>query len=58
MERIQSATAATLDRMALLQQRYRQHKEAMMSDNSSDRSRRPSSTSTPNIDNAVSDLVV
>ncbi|CRK97753.1 CLUMA_CG011133, isoform A [Clunio marinus] len=46
MEKIQSTTAATLDRMAILQQRYRQHKEAMNSDNSSDKSRRTSTTST------------
>lgn len=51
MEKIQSSTAATLDRMAVLQQRYRQHKEAMNSD-SSDKSRRTSTTST--IDSAVS----
>lgn len=52
MEKIQSSTAATLDRMAVLQQRYRQHKEAMNSDNSSDKSRRTSTTST--IDSTVS----
>jgi hypothetical protein len=51
MEKIQSSTAATLDRMAVLQQRYRQHKEAMNSD-SSDKSRRTSTTST--IDSSVS----
>lgn len=51
MEKIQSSTAATLDRMAVLQQRYRQHKEAMNSD-SSDKSRRTSTTST--IDSNVS----
>lgn len=51
MEKIQSSTAATLDRMASLQQRYRQHKEAMNSD-SSDKSRRTSTTST--IDSSVS----
>lgn len=51
MEKIQSSTAATLDRMAILQQRYRQHKEAMNSD-SSDKSRRTSTTST--IDSNVS----
>lgn len=44
MEKIKSTTAATLDRMAILQQRYRQHKEAMNSDNSSERSRRTSSS--------------
>lgn len=56
MEKIQSATAATLDRMALLQQRYRQHKEAMaMNSDSSERSRgRASASSTPNPDNSVS----
>uniref|UniRef100_A0A182XZN1 Uncharacterized protein n=1 Tax=Anopheles stephensi TaxID=30069 RepID=A0A182XZN1_ANOST len=43
MEKIQSNTAATLDRMTLLQQRYRQHQEAMKSDG--DRSRRASLTS-------------
>lgn len=52
MEKIQSSTAATLDRMAVLQQRYRQHKEAMNSDNSSDKSRRTSTTST--LDSSVS----
>lgn len=52
MEKIQTSTAATLDRMAVLQQRYRQHKEAMNSDNSSDKSRRTSTTST--IDSNVS----
>lgn len=51
MEKIQNSTAATLDRMAVLQQRYRQHKEAMNSD-SSDKSRRTSTTST--IDSNVS----
>uniref|UniRef100_A0A182PJP2 Uncharacterized protein n=1 Tax=Anopheles epiroticus TaxID=199890 RepID=A0A182PJP2_9DIPT len=43
MEKIQNNTAATLDRMTLLQQRYRQHQEAMKSDG--DRSRRASLTS-------------
>lgn len=52
MEKIKSTTAATLDRMAILQQRYRQHKEAMNSDNSSERSRRTSS-SVCNLDNQV-----
>lgn len=52
MEKIQSSTAATLDRMATLQQRYRHHKETMNSDNSSDKSRRTSTTST--IDSTVS----
>ncbi|EAA43969.3 AGAP007788-PA, partial [Anopheles gambiae str. PEST] len=42
MEKIQNNTAATLDRMTLLQQRYRQHQEAMKSDG--DRSRRASLT--------------
>lgn len=51
MEKIQNSTAATLDRMTVLQQRYRQHKEAMNSD-SSDKSRRTSTTST--IDSNVS----
>lgn len=46
MEKIQSTTAAALDRMAILQQRYRQHKEAMNSDTASEVSRRPSSVST------------
>jgi hypothetical protein len=40
MEKIQSSTAQALDRMTLLQQRYRQHQETMRSD--SDRSRRTS----------------
>jgi DNA-binding transcriptional regulator YbjK len=52
MEKIQSSTSATLDRMAQLQNRYRQHKETMnSSDNSSERSRR---TSTSTIDSSVS----
>jgi hypothetical protein len=54
MEKIQSSTAATLDRMASLQQRYRQHKETMNSD-SSDKSRRTSTTST--IDSTVSHVI-
>jgi hypothetical protein len=58
MEKIQSATAATLDRMTLLQQRYRQHKEAMaMNSDSSERSRSRASapsTPTPKPDNSVS----
>lgn len=45
MEKIQNSTAATLDRMTMLQQRYRQHREAMNSDNSSDKSRRTSTIS-------------
>jgi hypothetical protein len=45
MEKIKNSTAATLDRMAILQQRYRQHKETMTSD-SSDKSRRTSTAST------------
>lgn len=52
MEKIKNSTAATLDRMAILQARYRQHKEAMTSDNSSDKSRRTSTAST--IDSNVS----
>ncbi len=52
MEKIKTSTAATLDRMAVLQARYRQHKEAMNSDNSSDKSRRTSTAST--IDSNVS----
>jgi hypothetical protein len=52
MEKIQTSTAVALDRMAVLQQRYRQHKETMNSDNSSDKSRRTSTTST--IDSTVS----
>lgn len=52
MEKIQSTTAAALDRMAILQQRYRQHKEAMSSDTASEISRRPSSVST--LENNVS----
>ncbi|XP_055592329.1 E3 ubiquitin-protein ligase lubel isoform X8 [Uranotaenia lowii] len=46
MEKIKNNTAATLDRMNMLQQRYRQHQEAMKAD--SDRSRRASLSS--NID--------
>ncbi|EAT37920.1 AAEL010147-PA, partial [Aedes aegypti] len=33
MEKIQNNTAATLDRMTMLQQRYRQHQETMRADN-------------------------
>uniref|UniRef100_A0AAG5DTU1 RBR-type E3 ubiquitin transferase n=1 Tax=Anopheles atroparvus TaxID=41427 RepID=A0AAG5DTU1_ANOAO len=44
MEKIQNNTAATLDRMTLLQQRYRQHQETMKSGDG-DRSRRASLTS-------------
>lgn len=43
MGKIQSHKSATLDRMALLQERYRQHQEAMRAD--SERGRRPSTTS-------------
>lgn len=43
MEKIKATTAAALDRMSLLQQRYRQHQEAMRSD--SEKSRRTSTTS-------------
>lgn len=43
MEKIQNNTAATLDRMTMLQQRYRQHQETMKSEG--DRSRRASLTS-------------
>lgn len=43
MEKIKATTAAALDRMSLLQQRYRQHQETMKSD--SERSRRTSTTS-------------
>ncbi|KAL7037872.1 hypothetical protein ACKWTF_009385 [Chironomus riparius] len=46
MEKIKNSTAATLDRMATLQARYRQYKETMNSDNSSDKSRRTSIAST------------
>lgn len=52
MEKIKNSTAATLDRMAVLQARYRQHKDTMNSDNSSDKSRRTSTAST--IDSTVS----
>ncbi len=37
MERIKSQTSATLDRMALLQERYRQHQEIMKSGGESSR---------------------
>lgn len=37
MERIKNQTSATLDRMALLQQRYRQHQEIMKSGGESSR---------------------
>jgi hypothetical protein len=50
MEKIQCTTAQALDRMTLLQQRYRQHQETMRSD--SDRSRRTSIVS--NTDSQVS----
>lgn len=43
MEKIKATTAAALDRMSLLQQRYRQHQETMKSD--SEKSRRTSTTS-------------
>jgi hypothetical protein len=52
MEKIKCSTAATLDRMSVLQARYRQHKETMNSDNSSDKSRRTSTAST--VDSVVS----
>ena len=52
MEKIKNSTAATLDRMAMLQARYRQYKETMNSDNSSEKSRRTSTAST--IDSNVS----
>lgn len=37
MERIKNQTSATLDRMALLQERYRQHQEIMKSGGESSR---------------------
>lgn len=43
MERIKNQTSATLDRMALLQQRYRQHQEIMKG--GGDSSRRNSNSS-------------
>lgn len=52
MEKIQNNTAATLDRMTMLQQRYRQHQETMRTDN--DRSRRASLSS--NVDMQVERL--
>lgn len=54
MEKIKNSTAATLDRMAMLQARYRQHRETMNPDNSSDKSRRTSTTST--VDSNVSSM--
>ncbi|XP_062707212.1 E3 ubiquitin-protein ligase lubel isoform X12 [Aedes albopictus] len=51
MEKIQNNTAATLDRMTMLQQRYRQHQEAMRSDN--DRSRRASLASNADVQSSV-----
>ncbi|XP_035916128.1 E3 ubiquitin-protein ligase lubel isoform X3 [Anopheles stephensi] len=53
MEKIQSNTAATLDRMTLLQQRYRQHQEAMKSDG--DRSRRASLTSNTDLQSSATE---
>ncbi|XP_055643481.1 E3 ubiquitin-protein ligase lubel isoform X3 [Toxorhynchites rutilus septentrionalis] len=51
MEKIQNNTAATLDRMTLLQQRYRQHQEAMKDE---DRSRRASLTSNVDLQSSMS----
>lgn len=45
MSKIKNQTNATLDRMAILQQRYRQHQEIMKSGTGSDQSRRTSTTS-------------
>ncbi|XP_050096252.1 E3 ubiquitin-protein ligase lubel isoform X3 [Anopheles aquasalis] len=53
MEKIQNNTAATLDRMTLLQQRYRQHQEAMKSDG--DRSRRASLTSNTDLQSSATE---
>uniref|UniRef100_A0A182W7Q0 Uncharacterized protein n=1 Tax=Anopheles minimus TaxID=112268 RepID=A0A182W7Q0_9DIPT len=53
MEKIQNNTAATLDRMTLLQQRYRQHQEAMKSDG--DRSRRASLTSNTDLQSSANE---
>ncbi|XP_050078923.1 E3 ubiquitin-protein ligase lubel [Anopheles maculipalpis] len=53
MEKIQNNTAATLDRMTLLQQRYRQHQEAMKSDG--DRSRRASLTSNMDLQSSATE---
>ncbi|XP_039430325.1 E3 ubiquitin-protein ligase lubel isoform X8 [Culex pipiens pallens] len=50
MEKIQNNTAATLDRMTMLQQRYRQHQETMKSEG--DRSRRASLTSNADLQSA------
>jgi hypothetical protein len=54
MAKIKNSTAATLDRMATLQARYRQHKETMNSDTSSEKSRRTSTTSTVDVSSKTS----
>ncbi|XP_021700691.1 uncharacterized protein LOC5572927 isoform X11 [Aedes aegypti] len=51
MEKIQNNTAATLDRMTMLQQRYRQHQETMRADN--DRSRRASFASNADVQSSA-----
>lgn len=53
MEKIKNHTSATLDRMSILQQRYRQHQEIMRS-SGVDLSRRTSNTSQGDIDAMVS----
>ncbi|XP_058121547.1 E3 ubiquitin-protein ligase lubel [Anopheles ziemanni] len=54
MEKIQNNTAATLDRMTLLQQRYRQHQETMKSGDG-DRSRRASLTSNTDLQSSATE---
>lgn len=51
MEKIKTQTSATLDRMSILQQRYRQHQEIMKADG--DQNRRASTVSQAD-DNSVS----
>lgn len=56
MERIKNQTSATLDRMTLLQQRYRQHQELMKGGN--DSVRRTSIGSQNNDDLVVRDALL
>lgn len=53
MEKIKNQTSATLDRMSILQQRYRQHQE-IRRNSELDPSRRLSSASQMDLDSAVS----
>ncbi|XP_065085092.1 E3 ubiquitin-protein ligase lubel isoform X5 [Ochlerotatus camptorhynchus] len=54
MEKIQNNTTATLDRMTMLQQRYRQHQETMRADN--DRSRRASLSSNVDMQSSAQNI--